>query len=65
MIFITSFSNSPVRFNEFDGGNVILFPIKVFGSNIKETTLTRYFIKGTTRPSFMRLIVIRRINRIH
>ena len=39
--------------------------IKVFGRNIKETKVARYFIKVTARPSFTRLGVIRRINRIH
>ena len=38
--------------------NVILFQIKVFGRNIKETTLARYFIKGTVRLSFTQLNVI-------
>ena len=41
--------------------------MKVFGRNIKEAKilkLARYFIKVTVRPSFMRLGVIRRINRI-
>ena len=37
----------------------------MFARNIKETTLARYFIKITARPSFTRLIVIRRINRAH
>ena len=46
-------------------GNVILFQIKVFAGNIKETTLAKYFIKVTARPSLTRLRVIRRINRVH
>ena len=53
------------KFSEFNAGNVILFQIKVFGGNIKETTPARYFIKVTARPSFPRLRVIRQINRIH
>ena len=36
-------------------GNLILFQIKVNARNIKETTLARYFIKVTARPSFTRL----------
>ena len=35
-------------------GNVILFQIKVNARSIKETTLARYFIKVTARPSFTR-----------
>ena len=38
---------------------MILFQVKVLGRNIKETTLARYFIKVTARPSYMRLRVIR------
>ena len=33
--------------------------------NIKETALARYFIKVTARPSFMRLRVISRLNRVY
>ena len=62
---ISSFFNSSAKFSKFDAGNVILFQIKIFGRNIKETTLGKYFIKVTARPSFTRLRVIRRINRIH
>ena len=58
ILFISSFSTNSARFSEFDAGNVILFQIKVFGRNIKETALTRYFIKVTARPSFIRLRVI-------
>ena len=65
MLFISLFSTSSAKFNEFDSGNVILFQIKVFGRNIKETTLPRYFVKVTVRPSFTQLRVIRRKNRIH
>ena len=46
---------------QFDAGNVILFQIKVFGRNIKETKLARYLKKVTARPSFTQLRVIRRI----
>ena len=45
--------------------NVILFQIKVNATNIKESTLTRYFIKVTARPSFTQLRVIKRIDRVH
>ena len=48
-------TTSSVSFSEFDSRNTILFQIKVFGRNIKETTLARYFIKVTGRPSFTRL----------
>ena len=65
MLFIGSFTIISARFSKFDAGNVILFQIKVFGRNIKETTLARYFIKVTTRPSFTLLSVIRQINRVH
>ena len=37
-----------------DATNVILFQIKVSARNIKESTLRRYFIKVTARPSFTR-----------
>ena len=43
----------------------ILFQIEVTTRNIKETTLARYFIKVTARPSFTQLRVIRPINRVH
>ena len=56
---------SSVRFSEFDAGNVISFQTKVFGRNIKETTLVRYFIEVTARSSFTRLSVIKQINRVH
>ena len=47
------------RFIKFNVGKLILFQIKVFARNIKETTPARYFIKVTARPSFRRLRVIR------
>ena len=53
------------RFSELDSGNEILFQIKGFGRNIKETTIARYFIKVTTHPSFTGLRVIRRKNKAH
>ena len=33
--------------------------------NIRETTLAKYFIKATERPSFRRLRVIKPINSAH
>ena len=62
---MSSFSTSCARFHEFDARNGILFQFKVFGRNIKETVLARYFMKVTVHSSFMRLRVIRRIDRIH
>ena len=32
---------------------IYLFQIKLFDRKCKETTLAKYFIKATTRPSFM------------
>ena len=61
---MSAFSTSSAKFSKFDAGNVILFQIKVFGRNIKETTLARYFIKVTSRPGFTRLRVTRGINGI-
>ena len=46
-LFISSLSTSSAKLYEFDAGNVVLFQIKVFGRNIKETTLIGYFIKVT------------------
>ena len=62
---MSSFTTSSARFSKFDAGNVILFQIKVFARNIRETALATYVIKVTVRPSFTRLSVIRRINRVH
>ena len=63
MLFRRSFSStSSAKFNKFDARNVILFQIKLLVRNIKETMLARYFIKVTTRPSFTRFRVTRRIN---
>ena len=60
--FITT---SSTRFSSFDAANMILLQIKVFARNIKEAMLARYSIKITARPSFVRLRVIRQINRVH
>ena len=65
ILFISSFLISSAKFSKLDAGNVILFQIKVFGTNIKKTALARYFIKVTARPSFTRLCVITQIKRIH
>ena len=46
---MSSFSTSSAKFSKFDAGNMILFQIKVFGTNIKEMTPARYFIKITAR----------------
>ena len=40
-------------------------PNKGNTTNIKETTLARYFIKVTARPNLTRLRVIKPINRVH
>ena len=58
VLFMRSFFISSGKLSEFDAGNVILLQIKVFGRNIKEATLPRYFIKVTARPSCMRLRAI-------
>ena len=42
---------------------MILFQIKIYSRNTKETMLARYFIKVNARPNFMRLRVIRRMNK--
>ena len=65
MLFRVSFSTSSAKFKKFDAENMILFQIKVFARNIKETTLARHFIKVTARPSFTQLRVTRQINRVH
>ena len=62
---MSSFTTSCARLSKFYARNVILFQIKVNARNIKETTLARYFIKVTARPSFTRLRVIKPINRVH
>ena len=62
ILFVSSFTTSSARFSVFDIQNVALFQTKVFGRNIKETTLARYFIKVTVRPSFTRSRVTMQIN---
>ena len=49
MLFVNSFTTSSARFSESDIRNVILFQIKIFGRNIKDTTLASYLIKVTER----------------
>ena len=56
--FVNLFATSSARFIEFATRNLVLFQIKVFGRNVKETTLARYFIKVNACPSFTRLRVI-------
>ena len=41
------------------------FQFKVLCRNIKETILARYLIKVTEHPSFTRLRVMNRMNRVH
>ena len=53
-LFASSFCTNSVKFREFDTRNLVLFQIKVFGVNIKETTLAKYFMKVTLHPSFTR-----------
>ena len=65
ILFVSSFTTNSTRFSNFDIRNMILFQMKVFGRNIKETTLARYFIKVTGRPSFKQLRVIRQRDRVH
>ena len=65
ILFVSSFTTNSTRLSNFDIRNMILFQMKVFGRNIKETTLTRYFIKVTARPSFKQLRVIRQRDRVH
>ena len=43
IFFVSSFTTSSASFGKFDIQNVILFQIKVFGRNIKETTLAKFF----------------------
>ena len=65
ILFRGSFSDSSAEFSKCDAGNVILYQIKVFARNIKETMPARYFIKVTARPSFMQFRVIRQINIVY
>ena len=62
ILFINPFTTSSARFIRFDARNVSQFQIKIFGRNINETTLIRYFIKVTVRPSFTLLRVIVRVH---
>ena len=65
MLFLGSFTTSSEKFTKFDANNAILFQIKIFGKNIKETTLASYITKVTARPSFTQFRVIKQINRVH
>ena len=65
ILFVSSFTTNSTRFSNFDIRNMILFQMKGFGRNINETTLARYFIKVTARPSFKQLRVIRQRDRVH
>ena len=62
ILFIRSFTTNSASFRKFCAGNLILFQINVFGKYIKETLLTKYFIKVNAHPSFARSSVIRQIN---
>ena len=42
ILIVSSFTTNSERFSEFDGQNMILFQIKIFGRNIEETKLARY-----------------------
>ena len=59
-IFLSALQNSANLMLECD-----LFQIKVLGKYTEETKLTRYFKKVTAHPSFTRLRVIKRIDRVH
>ena len=52
ILFVRSFTTSSAEFSEFDSRNMILLQIKVFGRNIKETTLATYSLKLTARSTF-------------
>ena len=45
------------KIQQINAGNLILYQIKVFGRNIKETTLARHFIKVIARPRFIKFII--------
>ena len=64
ILFISSFTTGSAKFREFHIGSMVLFQIKVFERNIKQTSLAKYFIKVTACPSFS-LRVIKQINRVH
>ena len=42
ILIVSSFTTNSERFSEFDGQNMILFQIKIFGRNIEEIKLARY-----------------------
>ena len=52
ILFVSSFTSSSAGFSEFDSWNVILFQIKDFVRNIKETALVKYFTKVIASPDF-------------
>ena len=56
ILFVSSFTTSSARFSKFDIRNVILFQIKFFGRNIKETTLARYFKRFTKLTTIFTVI---------
>ena len=62
--FLILFSSDPKEFRKFDASNATLFQIKVFGKNVKDTTLGSYFAKVTTHHSFARLILIKQISKV-
>ena len=41
ILFVNLFATSSARFIEFTTRNLVLFQIKVFGRNVKETSFTR------------------------
>ena len=57
-------SFTPAVLSKFYAVNILL-QIRGNARGIKETTLARYFIKVTARPSFTQLRVIKRINIVH
>ena len=65
IFFFSSFITNSGKFSKFDSNSAILFQIKVFSKNIKETTLASYFTKVTVCPSFTRLKLINQTNRVH
>ena len=49
---MSSFTITFARISKTDAKNMISFQIRVFGRDVKETTLTRYFIEVAAHPSF-------------
>ena len=43
ILFVSSLTTGSAGFNEFDGGNMILFQIEVFGRNIKMENILQRF----------------------